>query len=225
MMSYGIPDYRLPRANLQKEIHRILAIPSVTLVSGHLVEDVTAEQQQGGFDAVFVAIGAQQANHVNIPATDGKKVVDAVSLLEQVKENKSARLGRITAIVGGGNVAMDAARTAKRLGVEEAVLIYRNDKSHLPAHPYEAGEAFAEGVKIKWLSTVDHFGADGIEIEQVEMNPDGSVTPTGKTERLAADSVVLAIVQHSDWSLFHGVDGVRFSDHGPVTETEALTPA
>lgn len=216
MMAYGIPDYRLPRADLQKEIRGILAMPGVTLVCGHRVEDVSAAQQQGGFDAVFVAVGAHQANHVDIPSTDGKKLIDAVSLLEEVKEDKAPRLGRVVAIVGGGNVAMDAARTAKRLGVEEAVLVFRRDKAHLAAHAYEAAEAFAEGVKIKWLSTVETFGADGIVIEQVEMNPDGSVTPTGKTERLAADSVVLAVGQHSDLAPLSGVDGVTFGEHGTV---------
>ena len=216
MMAYGIPDYRLPREELQHEIQRILAMPGVTLVSGHRVDDVLAEQQRGGFDAVFVAVGAQQANHIDIPSTDGKRMVDAISVLEQVKEDKAPKLGRVVAIVGGGNVAMDAARTAKRLGAEQAVLIFRYDKAHLEAHAYEAQEAAAEGVKVKWLSTVEHFGADGIVVEQVEMNPDGSVTPTGKTERLAADSVVLAVGQHCDLSLLQGIGDVGFGTHGTV---------
>ncbi len=222
MMAYGIPDYRLPRADLQKEIARILAMPGVTLVSGHRVDDVVAEQQRGGFDAVFVAVGAQQANHIDIPSADGRKLVDAVTVLEAVKASKTPQLGRVVAIVGGGNVAMDAARTAKRLGAEEAILVFRYDRAHMEAHPYEAGEAFAEGVKMKWLSTVESFGADGILIEQVEMQPDGNVRPTGKTERLAADSVVLAVGQHADLSLFQGAPGVTISAQGTAVVDERM---
>ncbi len=222
MMAYGIPEYRLPRTDLQKEIKRILAMPGVTLVSGVRVDDVAAEQQKGGFDAVFVAVGAQQANHIDIPATDGQKLVDAVSVLGETKEGQKPLLGRVVAIVGGGNVAMDAARTAKRLGAEEAVLVFRYDQAHLEALPGEAREAFAEGVKVKWLSTVEQFGADGIVIEQMQMNPDGSVTPTGKTERLAADSVVLAVGQHSDLSLLQGATGVSFSHQGTVVVDDRM---
>lgn len=216
MMAYGIPAYRLPRADLGKEIQRIATLPGVTIKCGQRVDDVVAEKQKGGFDAVFVAVGAQVANHLDIPATDGKKMVDAVTMLEQARTGKEPKLGRIVAIVGGGNVAMDAARTAKRLGAEEAVLVFRYDKEHLEAHPYEASEAFTEGVKIKWLSTVEQFGANGLVIEKVTMNPDGSVTPTGETERLAADSIVMAVGQHSDLSLLGSAAGVAITPKGIV---------
>jgi NADPH-dependent glutamate synthase beta subunit-like oxidoreductase len=178
--------------------------------------------QDGRFDAVFVAVGAQQANHLNIPAVDGKKLMDAVGLLGEVKKGGTPKLGRAVAVIGGGDVAMDAARTARRLGAEDAVLVYRRDESHLGATPGEAGEAFAEGVKVKWLSTVEQFGADGIVIEKVEMKPDGSVTPTGETERLAADAVVLAVGQHSDLSLLRGVHGVRIGPGEVVLVDENL---
>ncbi len=234
MMAYGIPAYRLPRKDLSKEIKRIEAMDGVTIVRGHRVDDVVAEQQKGGFDAVFVAVGAQVANHLDIPSTDGKKMVDAISLLEQAKQGKKEKqakrakkvkapsLGRVVAVVGGGNVAMDAARTAKRLGAEEALLVFRYDQAHLEAHPYEAGEAFAEGVKIKWLSVVENFGADGIAIEKVTMNEDGSVTPTGETERLAADSVVMAVGQHSDLSLLAGASGVKITEQATVAVDEHM---
>jgi NADPH-dependent glutamate synthase beta subunit-like oxidoreductase len=222
MMAFGIPAYRLPREALSKEIARITAMPGITLKCGQRVDDVIAEKRKGGFDAVFIAVGAQQANHLNIPAMDGKRIVDAVSLLGEVKEGKAPKLGRVVAVIGGGNVAMDAARTARRLGSEDALLVFRYDKAHMEALPGEAREAFAEGVKIKWLSTVEHFGADGIVIEKVEMNPDGSVTPTGETERLATDSVVLAVGQHSDLSLLHGAADVRIAPNGVVQADEVL---
>jgi NADPH-dependent glutamate synthase beta subunit-like oxidoreductase len=215
MMAYGIPSYRLPRADLRKEIERIAAMPAITIQCGRRVDDVAAEKEKGGFDAVFVAVGAQIANHLDIPATDGKKMVDAITLLETAQEGKRPSLGRVV-IVGGGNVAMDAARTAKRLGASEAVIVFRYDKAHLEAHPYEANEAFTEGVKIKWLSTFEQFGANGLVVEKVAMNPDGSVTPTGETERLAADSVVMAVGQHSDLALLQAAAGVAITAAGVV---------
>lgn len=204
MMAYGIPEYRLPRDDLQREIARITALPGVTLRCGERVDDVALARREGGFDAAFVAVGAQLGNHLDIPAFDGRRMVDAVGVLDSVNRDRPPALGRMVVVVGGGNVAMDAARTAKRLGAEEAVLVFRYDKEHMEAHPEEAAEAFAEGVKIKWVSTVQQFGAEGVLIEKMQMNADGSITPTGETERLAADSVVLAVGQHSDLSLLAG---------------------
>ena len=172
MMHYGIPAYRLPREGLDREIARIEAM-GITIVRNARVNDVLAEKAAGGFDAVFLGIGAQVANHLDIPAMDGGKIIDAVTLMEQVEKGRAPSLGRVVGIVGGGNTAMDAARLAKRLGAEEAVIIFRFDKAQMEAHPYEAMEAFAEGVKIKWLSTVKQFGEDEIVVEQMEMLPDG----------------------------------------------------
>ena len=112
MMAFGIPAYRLPRTALRTEIDRITAMPGIALTCGRRVGDVIAQEQGGGFDAVFVAVGAQEANHLNIPAMDGKKMIDAVSLLGQVREGKAPRLGRAVAVLGGGGTAVDAARTA-----------------------------------------------------------------------------------------------------------------
>ena len=173
MMHYGIPAYRLPREGLEQEIARIEAM-GVKILRNSRVNDVLAEKAAGAFDAVFLGIGAQVANHLDIPAMDGGKIIDAVTLMERVEKGRAPALGRVVGIVGGGNTAMDAARIAKRLGAEEAVLIFRYDKAQMEAHPYEAMEAFAEGVKIKWLSTVKQFGEDEIVVEQMEMLPDGS---------------------------------------------------
>ncbi|HTX96350.1 MAG TPA: NAD(P)-binding protein [Mycobacterium sp.] len=222
MMVSGIPAYRLPRAPLRTEINRITAMAGIALQCGQRVDDVVAEKQKGGFDAVFVAVGAQEANHLNIPAMDGKKIIDAVTLLGQVQEGRAPKLGRAVAVIGGGNTAVDAARTARRLGAQDALLVYRSDVAHMRAQPAEASEAFAEGVKIKWLSTVGQFGADGIVIEKLEMGPDGSVTPTGETERIGADSVVLAVGQHSDLSLLCGAPGVKITPDDVVEVNEVL---
>jgi len=219
MMRYGMPAYRLPRAGLAEEIARIEAM-GVKFVHNHRVTDVLAEKEQGGFDAVFLGIGAQLANHLNVPAMDGGKMIDAITLLEQVEEGRAPVLGRVVGIVGGGNTAMDAARTAKRLGAEDAVLIFRFDKDHLEAHPYEAMEAMAEGVKIKWLSTVKQFGQDEVLMERMEMTPDGKgCVGTGQFEKLKVDSLVLAVGQHSDIEFLKAVPGVRFG-RGDVIEVD-----
>ncbi|GAB31544.1 glutamate synthase [NADPH] small subunit [Acetobacter pasteurianus subsp. pasteurianus LMG 1262 = NBRC 106471] len=216
MMMHGIPAYRLPRQPLKDEMARITSMPNVTLRCGVRVDDVAQARQQGGFDAVFVAVGAQLGNHLNIPATDGKKLVDAVSLLDEVSKGEKPQLGRTVAIVGGGNVAMDAARTAERLGAKDTVLIFRYDPKHMEALPSEAEAAFAEGVKIEWLSVADHFGADGVTVEKVTMNPDGTVTPTGQTTHLPADAMVMAVGQHSDLALLKTASAININKNDTV---------
>jgi NADPH-dependent glutamate synthase beta subunit-like oxidoreductase len=224
MMHYGIPAYRLPREGLVKEITRIEAM-GVKILRNTRVTDVLAEKAAGGFDAVFLAIGAQVANHLDIPAMDGGKIINAVTLMEQVEKGRAPSLGRVVGIVGGGNTAMDAARIAKRLGAEEAVLIFRFDKAQMEAHPYEAMEAFAEGVKIKWLSTVKQFGQDEIVVEQMEMAPDGSgCVGTGQFQTLKADSLVLAVGQHADVEFLKNVPGVRIG-RGNVVEVDGAMRA
>src|SRR4029077_14064685 len=220
MMHYGIPAYRLPREGLDREIARIEQM-GVRIVRNSRVTDVQAEKAAGAFDAVFLGIGAQVANHIDIPAMDGGKMIDAISLLEQVDQGRAPALGRVVGIVGGGNTAMDAARVAKRLGAEEAVLIFRFDKAHMEAHPYEAKEAFAEGVKIKWLSSVKQFGQDDVLVERMEMAPDGKgAVGTGQFEKLKADSLVLAGGQHSDVECLKTVPGIRIG-RGDVIEVDA----
>ncbi|MGE4481386.1 NAD(P)-binding protein [Acidocella sp.] len=225
MMQYGIPAYRLPREPLEREIARITTMPGVSLHCGRRIEDVVHAKAEGGFDAVFVGVGAQLANHLHIPSGDGYKMVDAISLLSDVSQGKRPLLGRRVAIVGGGNVAMDAARTAERLGATETVLIFRYDEAHMEAHKSEADEAFAEGTKIRWLSVIDQFGADGITVEKVSMNPDGSVTPTGEVEHLSADAVVLAVGQHSDLSLLHRLPDIQVKHDGTVTVDATMMTA
>ena len=115
-----------------KEVERIENM-GVKIVLNHKVEDVLAEKQAESFDAVFIAIGAHVSKHVDIPARDAVKVLDAVSLLRGVSTGETPLLGRRVVIYGGGNTAMDAARTVRRLGAEEALIVYRRDRAHVPA--------------------------------------------------------------------------------------------
>jgi formate dehydrogenase beta subunit len=220
MMHYGIPQYRLPREGLMKEIERIRAL-GVAMTCNHRVHDLLAEKEEGRFDAVFLAVGAQVGNHMDVPSMDGGRMIHALELLEQVEQGHAPKLGRVVGIIGAGNTAVDAARVAKRLGATEAILIYRSDRKHMRAHPEEAAEAFAEGVKVKWLSTVKHFGSDSVTVELMEMLPDGSGTvATGRYEELKTDSLVLAVGEHSDLEFVKSLAGVTIG-RGDVVEVDA----
>jgi NADPH-dependent glutamate synthase beta subunit-like oxidoreductase len=177
---------------------------------------VLAEQQAGRFDAVFIAIGAHLSKHVEIPARDAVKVLDAVSLLHDVKTGAAPRLGRRVVIYGGGNTAMDAARTAHRLGAEETMIVYRRDKAHMPAHAFEAEEAVAEGVKIKWLTSIKSIDGADLTIEVMRIDEAGRAQPTGEFETLKADSVVLALGQEADSGFLRKIPEIVFEADGTV---------
>ena len=121
-------------------------------------------------------------------------------------------LGRRVAVYGGGNTAMDAARTAKRLGADEAVVVYRRTQDRMPAHETELREAEEEGVLFRWLSTIKQVDGGTLTVERMELDETGFPQPTGELEQLAADSVVLALGQDTDLSLLDGVPAWRSSD-------------
>lgn len=215
MMHFGIPAYRLPRQELAAEIRRIESL-GVTIRLNQKVGDVLAAKQAGGFDAVFVAVGAHLSKRVEIPARDAGKILDAVSFLRQAASGDAPLLGRRVAIYGGGNTAMDAARTAKRLGAEEALIIYRRDREHMPAHSFEADEAIEEGVKINWLRTIKEIDQTQIQVEVMRVNAEGYPEPTGQFETLEADAVILALGQDTDTGFLQQVAGIEFKRDGTV---------
>jgi formate dehydrogenase beta subunit len=215
MMHFGIPAYRLPRDELDQEIRRIEKM-GVKIVLNHKVQDVLAEKASGQFDAVFIAIGAHISKRVDIPARDAGKILDAVSFLRQAATGEAPLLGRRVAIYGGGNTAMDAARTAKRLGAEEALIIYRRDREHMPAHPSEADEAMEEGIKINWLRTIKEIDQTHIQVEVMKINDEGYPEPTGQFETLEADNLILALGQDTDTGFLNTVKGIEFKRDGTV---------
>ena len=210
MMRYGIPRYRLPRAVLDAEIERLLAL-GVTLELRSAVRDVAAARAEG-FDAVFLAVGAGLSRNAYVPAGDSAKVIDAVSLLRSMEGESPPVLGRRVAVYGGGDTAMDAARTARRLGAADAVVVYRRTRERMPAHDVEVEEAGEEGVQVRWLATVQHADAGKLVLERMELDASGFPQPTGELEELQADSLVLALGQEADLSLVSEVPGVRLED-------------
>jgi NADPH-dependent glutamate synthase beta subunit-like oxidoreductase len=215
MMRFGIPAYRMPRNILDAEIARIEKL-GVKITLNSKVEDVIAAKADGGFDAVFMAIGAHVGKNVDIPARDSGRILDAVSYLASVEKGEAPKLGRRVAIYGGGNTAMDAARTAKRLGAEQAMIIYRRDREHMPAHEFEAIEAESEGIKINWLRTIREIDSTTFQVEVMEVDENGRPQPTGEIETLEADSLVLALGQNVDTSVVERVPDVSMGWDGVV---------
>lgn len=215
MMHFGIPAYRMPRKELALEVARIEAL-GVKIVTGHKVTDLMAEKRDGGFDAVFLAIGAGLGKRVDIPARDAARVFDAVNVLHETSAGQPPLLGRRIVVYGGGNTAMDAARTARRLGASETMIVYRRDREHMPAHAFEADEALEEGVKFKWLTTIREISGSDLTVERMELDENGRPRPTGEIETLSADAVVLALGQQSDNRFLASVPGIGFTPEGAV---------
>jgi formate dehydrogenase beta subunit len=222
MLHFGIPAYRLPRTDLLAEISRIERM-GVRIVLNRKVTDVIAERDAGRFDAVFVAIGAHVGKHADIPARDAVRVLDAVALLRETSTGSAPLLGRRVVVYGGGNTAMDAARSLRRLGADEALIVYRRDRAHMPAHEFEADEALAEGVKIKWLTTIKEIVGPTLTIERMSLDDKGRPQPTGELETLQADAVVLALGQDSDSDFLRTVPGIEFKWDTVVVDEQMMT--
>ncbi len=209
MMRFGIPKYRLPREVMDAEMKRITDI-GVTVKLNTKVDDIMASMQEGRFDAAFLAVGAHIAKRAFIPSGDASHVMDAVAVLRSMEGEDKPMLGRRVIVYGGGNTAIDVARTAKRLGAEP-IIVYRRTRDKMPAHDFEVEEAIEEGVMMKWLSTIKHTDGGKTLIEKMELDANGQPQPTGEIEELEADSLVLALGQEVDLSLLDKVPGLEIA--------------
>jgi 2-oxoacid:acceptor oxidoreductase delta subunit (pyruvate/2-ketoisovalerate family) len=210
MMRFGIPKYRLPREVLDAEIARILEM-GVTLKLNAKVDRIVDSMRAGKFDAAFLAVGAHIGKRAYIPAGSAAKILDAVSLLRSMEGEDKPLLGRRVVVYGGGNTALDAARTAKRLGAEP-IIVYRRTRERMPAHDFEVEEALQEGIMMKWLSTIKRMDEGQLTVEKMQLDDKGFPQPTGQFETLEADSLVLALGQDVDLSLLDGVPGLEIKD-------------
>ena len=218
MMRFGIPSYRLPRGVLDAEIRRILDM-GVSIEYGAKVESI--EDEVGHWDAIFLAVGAHIGRRAYIPAGESARIMDAVSLLQDVEVGEKPMLGRRVVVYGGGNTAIDVARTARRLGASEAIIVYRRTRDRMPAHDSEVAEAEEEGIMMRWLSTIKHVDGETMTIEKMELDESGFPQPTGEFEELGADSLIMALGQESDLSLIENAEGITIED-GVVTVSDQM---
>lgn len=222
MMRFGIPQYRLPRNILDAEIKRIEEM-GVKIELGKRVDDLASAMADDHFDAVFLAIGAHIAKRAYIPAGDASKILDALELLHDVETGAPPELGRHVVVYGGGNTALDAARTAKRLGATDALIVYRRTKDKMPAHESELQEALDEGIRIKWLSTIKASGARNVLVQKMQLDSSGFPQPTGEFESIAADCVVLAIGQDVDLAFLEHLEGIQVKDGVVQVNSQMMT--
>ena len=215
MMRFGIPAYRLPRDVLDAEVGRILAM-GVELHLDSRVDDLEATMRDGRFDAAFVAVGAHLGKRAYIPAGNAARILDAVSVLRSMEGEEPPRLGRRVVVYGGGDTAMDVARTARRLGAEEAIVVYRRTRDRMPAHDVEVEEAEQEGVLMRWLSTVRHVDGGRLALERMELDADGlpaahrrdsrswrptrSCSPSGRRATCRCSRAWTACASRTGWS-------------------------
>nr|CAX84132.1 Pyridine nucleotide-disulphide oxidoreductase family protein [uncultured bacterium] len=216
LMRYGIPTYRLPRRVLDAEIARIEAM-GVEVRLNRRVEDLGAAMAEEGADAVFLASGAQNTRLVDFPTDGSVQVRDAISLLREI-EDKRAQLdiGKRVAVYGGGNVAIDAARSAIRLGAKEVIIVYRRTRATMPAHDFEVVEALEEGIELRVLRTIERIENGGLVLEERVLTDTNRSNPTGRFEYLEkVDTVVMALGQLvDDNSFLKGVPGLEFVGDG-----------
>lgn len=206
MLRYGIPQYRLPKEVLDKEI-AIIEKTGVKFVNNvKLGRDFTVESLRAENDAVIVAVGAWQSSSMRTPGEDLEGVYGGIDFLRAVIKGNPPAIGERVAICGGGNTAMDACRTAVRLGAKEVYVIYRRTRNEMPADKLEIDEAEEEGVIYKFLTNPLSFNGEGGKLKSVTLQimelgePDASgrrrpVPVEGKTEEIPLDSVILAIGQ------------------------------
>ena len=214
MLRYGIPEYRLPKQVLDEEIAIIEKMGVMIVPNTKVGVDIPFETIKTDFDAVLIAIGAWVSTGVGCKGEDSKGVIGGIDFLRKVVRNEEIKLGKNVAIVGGGNTAMDACRTAVRLGAENVYNVYRRTRDEMPADLIEIVEADEEGVIFKNLTNPIEIKADKngyakqVVLQVMELGePDESgrrapIPVKGKTETLEVDTVILAIGQAVDASIF-----------------------
>ena len=221
MLRYGIPEYRLPKEVLDEEIYLIEKMGVTMIPNTKVGVDISFESIRKDFDAVLIGIGAWVSTGVGCKGEDAEGVIGGIDFLRKVVRNEEIKIGDRVAIVGGGNTAMDACRTAVRLGAREVYNIYRRTKDEMPADMIEIIEAEEEGVIFKNLvNPLEIIKDEKGHVKQIllqvmelgEPDESGRRAPKpieGKTETLDIDTVILAIGQAVDPQGFEGLDLTR----------------
>ncbi|HWQ73978.1 MAG TPA: FAD-dependent oxidoreductase [Syntrophomonas sp.] len=216
MLRYGIPQYRLPKEILDQEISLIESLGVDILCNTRINRDVSFDYIRQNYDAVFVGIGAWKYTRIGCPGEDVEGVVGGIDFLREAALNGDAHIGARVAVIGGGNTAMDAARTAVRLGAEEVMVLYRRTREEMPAEDIEIEEAEEEGVVFKFLLAPEEIIAEdgravAIRCQKMQLGePDSSgrrkpVPIEGAEELIPVDTIIAAIGQQVDASDLPGI--------------------
>jgi heterodisulfide reductase subunit A len=232
MLRYAIPGYRLPKEELRKEIGYIEKLGVVIRCETEVGKDSTIATIKNDFDAIFIGTGAPKGLPLNVEGEDLPGVIDGIRFLRAVNTNETGRTGENVAVIGGGNTAIDCARTAKRLGSESVKLIYRRTRDEMPAAHEEIEALLHEGIEIQFLTTPVHFyGKNGnlsrMECIRMELGePDASgrrrPVPVKNSEfSIPVNSVITALGQATQTSFTGGI-GVSLEKNGTI-QVDPLT--
>lgn len=224
MLRYGIPQYRLPKEVLDMEIASIAELGVELKNNIRIGTDITFDEIKNAHDATLVAIGAWKSSSMRIPGEELSGVYGGIDFLRSVALHNPVTLGKRVAVIGGGNTAMDACRSAVRLGAKEVYVIYRRTRAEMPAEKVEIDEAEEEGVIYKFLNNpVEIIGEDGkvkaVKLQIMELGePDAGgrrspVPVEGKFEIIELDNVIMAIGQRINIS---GFEALELTDRGNI---------
>ena len=213
MMRYGIPRFRLPESVIESDIATLISLGVTFQFNTTFGKDVTLEALRSACDAVFLAIGAQKAAPMNIPGENEAGVISGIEFLRKAASGDQLHAGNKVVVAGGGNTAIDAARTAIRLGASTVTLLYRRSREEMPANASEIEEALAEGITlVEWAAPIAILRLNGVlEITAITMQPgaldaSGRRTPVpveGSEFTIRADTIISAIGQQIDHSVAH----------------------
>ena len=218
-MLAGIPAYRLPREVLAGEIKRITDM-GIEIKYNHKTTDVLAEKAAGNFDAVFLAIGAHLGKNIAIPIKNPCKIFDAVDYLRLLSLHQNPKPSKHLAIYGGGNTAIDVARSAKRLGVPEITIIYHRTQNKMSAFENEIKEALEENIKFIFLRSIVGLKENTLSLSINELDEKGRSKHTGSFESLEIDTLVFALSQIPDSEFLREVPNIEVQPNGVVTVDE-----
>lgn len=234
MLRYAIPEYRLPKGELRKEIGYIEKL-GVTIRCGTEVgKDIALDAIRHDFDAVFIGTGAPKGLPLGVEGEDLPGVIDGIRFLRAVNSGEEVKTGKEVAVIGGGNTAVDCARTAKRLGAESVKLIYRRTRDEMPAAKEEVEALLHEGIEIEFLTTPVRFYGEKERLAKMECirmelgEPDASgrrrpVPVKGSEFSMAVDSVITALGQGTQTGFTEGI-GLALAKNGTI-ETDPETGA
>jgi 2-oxoacid:acceptor oxidoreductase delta subunit (pyruvate/2-ketoisovalerate family) len=224
MIRYGIPKYRMPREKLNAEFARIAAM-GVDIKLGTRVADVAQTMKDGKFDACFLAVGLQNGRKVDIPQKGDLPVLDAVTVLRAVELEEPVALNGRVVVYGGGNTAIDVARSAIRLGALSVTVVVRESQEQMPAHHEEIREGLDEGVQLMTLRQINEIKGNTLTLETMVPGEGRELVRTGQTETLEADVVVQALGQTGDYAAFANLTGLVVADGAVQVGTNLMTGA